>query len=577
MRNRLRPIGLVLLMFGVLTFAIACGEEAAPAPVKPPGVVATPIPAPTMTPTPVGLQPKFGGILINSIRRDTPSDPMMSGDTTLGHAGGPMFGNGHLTKPCRGDTYNICAGLAESWKPSSDFTQWTFTLRDNIYWHDGTKFTAADAKFWVDLSVNGAKQGDKARKASRFAAQFGDPISSEALSDTELRVSFANPFPALLASWTAPDNAIAHPRHLMQPEIDKGNPLVSPEEVGWIGTGPFKFEKFDKGSVLQVRKFDKYWEKDTAGRQLPFLDGVDMPVIRDPAAMDAAFRSGRIDATGRGAGPHLSPERKARYRTSPVGDSTNFHYIDYLSWDLAINTRVEPWDDIRVRRAVSLWIDRDAGILAADGGHGRLSTFWGPSAPWVNPDFREWPGWNASTKEADRAEAKRLLAEAGYPDGFDVSIQCWTFWVPQCEFLDAQLSELFGTRDKTTQELIDPATWFANLCKEDGFIFQLNSNTSILPQQAINELSPKAACGDIKADDTKIDEYFDKLKATNDPKEWVTLGRELEKYIVQEKVYYIPLWYLVAVLATRDYVVGMPIPTQNVTPDTDHALVWLNK
>src|SRR5207249_3383744 len=116
---------------------------------------------------------------------------------------------------------------------------------------------------------------------------------------------------------------IQHPKHLMQPAIDKGQVNVTPQEIGYVGAGPFKVQNYEKGSVLQLRRFDGYWEKDEKSRRLPFMDGIDYIIFSDPAAMDAAFRTGRLDGGARGAGYTLTKERRDAYRQS-LGDKVWF-------------------------------------------------------------------------------------------------------------------------------------------------------------------------------------------------------------------------------------------------------------
>ena len=67
---------------------------------------------------------------------------------------------------------------------------------------------------------------------------------------------------------------------------------VSPVDMGYVGTGPFKFHAYEKGVAVEVRRFDQYWDADEKGNQLPYLDGVDYLIIKEPAAFHAAFRSG---------------------------------------------------------------------------------------------------------------------------------------------------------------------------------------------------------------------------------------------------------------------------------------------
>ena len=143
----------------------AAGEAAAPAATAIPGATATPRP----TQVPAG-EPKYGGIFITPNRADPPIwDPMFTGTINLHGVSGSINGNGSLLKPCRDDTFVICGGLASSWESNADLTEWTFTIRDGVLWHDGIPFTVEDAKFWLDLHLKGA--GDT-RRPGRLAGRL---------------------------------------------------------------------------------------------------------------------------------------------------------------------------------------------------------------------------------------------------------------------------------------------------------------------------------------------------------------------------------------------------------------------
>jgi ABC-type transport system substrate-binding protein len=214
---------------------------------------------------------KTGGIAVIANREDPPAswDPMFQTSISLGHVSGSVFGDGTLVRPCRDDLYKVCPALAESWETNPDFTQWTFKLRDGVVWHDGTKLTAEDIAFWVDLAYNGAKAADKSRPVARFKAYFGPLDKVEAMDERTVRFNLKSPTPSFLDLIASRNVQIAHPRHLMAPKIAAGEVMVSPADVGYVALGPFKVDKIEKGSVVSVRKFDKYWEKDLEGRQLP--------------------------------------------------------------------------------------------------------------------------------------------------------------------------------------------------------------------------------------------------------------------------------------------------------------------
>ena len=109
-----------------------------------------------------------------------------------------------------------------------------------------------------------------------------------------------------------------------------------------------------------------------------------------------------------------------------------------------------------MRRAIQFWIDKQESIAALSGGLAVLQGLLPGKSPFTNPDVLEWPGWNQTTRAADRAEAKRLLSEAGYADGFEMGHMCRRQWIDRCEFLHAQLADL-GVDLKL--QLVDDAGW----------------------------------------------------------------------------------------------------------------------
>ena len=146
------------------------------------------------------------------------------------------------------------------------------------------------------------------RMARRFAPR---PISAatwatssrlRCLEFNRVRVTLAEPNPHYLTVLANPRLRIAHPKHLMAPLLEDGEYSVAPLDVGAVGTGPFKLDRYEAGSLVRVVRNDDYWERG-AGGDLPYLDGIDYVVMPNPTAMDAAFRTGRIDGGARGEGP----------------------------------------------------------------------------------------------------------------------------------------------------------------------------------------------------------------------------------------------------------------------------------
>ena len=421
-RLRIKPLGIMMGVAIALLALGACsssddtagsGSQVVPTarPADQPASAATALPAstamaaatampvatafPQATLPPVG-DVKFGGTYRTGNRTDPPRgfDTNRSGSISIKGISASITNNGHLWKPCEDNVFAICEGLAESWEPNADFSEWTVKVRDGVTWHDGTPFTAEDVKWWLELFVNGTE----GRNPARDAAQFAPLERVEVLDGNRLRFVLGQSVPGYLdqTNWHGPN--IFHPRHLMQPEIDSGNPGVTPIQVGLVATGPFKLDRYIKGSVVRVTRFDNYWKKDELGRRLPYMDGIDFAIIPDYSNMVAAFRTGRLDGTVRGAGFYLLFEDISRIRETMGEENVWFGAIGGNHKDFIPNVLREgsPFQDLRVRKAVSLWLDRQEGIdlVRGDASLGAVRTLWEPNGPWASPQTaRVICGW----------------------------------------------------------------------------------------------------------------------------------------------------------------------------------------
>ena len=252
-------------------------------------------------------------------RGDPPAafDTLRTSSIALHHVGGALFGPGSLVTRCRQNMYIVCPYLARAWVSNNEFTEWTFTINDDVIWHDGTPFTAEDAAFWLELAAFDTPAGDKTRAPAYFKTDLGQIEEIEVLQGNRLRVSLKERFPFYLESLMNPRIKIAHPTHLMKERIEEGEVSLAPLDVELIGTGPFQLDSYEKGSLLRLQKFEDYWEQDEAGRSLPYLEGIEFIVMPDPSTMDAAIRAGRLDGGARGEGHYLSVERKQGLRQQP--------------------------------------------------------------------------------------------------------------------------------------------------------------------------------------------------------------------------------------------------------------------
>jgi peptide/nickel transport system substrate-binding protein len=527
-----------------------------------------------------GSPPKYGGILNSGLRNDPRAawDPMKTDNYDLTLAANPITGYGNLVRACRETVYQICPGLAESWEANSDFTVWTFKVRDNVLWHDGTKFTVEDTKFWLDLSYFGIKVGEKSRGPNWYKASIGPIQKAEIVDGNKVRITLTRRSPQYLFGLGEPRATIAHPKHLAQARIDQGEVDIAPLDFGNIGSGPYKFLSWDRGVRVQVRKFDQYWEKDERGNRMPYLDGIDLFVMRDAGTFDAAFRSGRLDAGPRAAPYYLSPERKPAY-VKEMGDKVWYADIGSPANGWSFNVlKPGPLQDVRVRKALSLWMDHREFITAVHG-FGFMGLTMNPSNPIATPasEFFTWPGINPATKEKDRAEAKRILAEAGYANGFKINIVLPApRWTVYGEFLAGHFKPLGVDLEL---KLTDDAGYAGGRLTLDYDTQYGGTYGWVIPEPMDQDLGTQGVskASRAKHSDQKVDEYFVRLNNAASFEERTKIWREFERYYYFEQAYAVAVGGQISVVPYRSYVKGVVIPPERVQEYLDFATVWMDK
>ncbi|MFH1486449.1 MAG: ABC transporter substrate-binding protein [Chloroflexota bacterium] len=300
----------------------------------------------------------------------------------------------------------IISDLAKTWEISSDGKTITFHLREGVAWHDGKPFTSADAQFSINRMMNPPKEIRSPRKTMFVGVEKleGPDAHTFKIVLKEPRASFlAN----IASGWY-----LMMPKHVLEekgPKACMDNP---------VGTGPFKLKKWTRGVSTELVKNDKYFIKDR-----PYLDGVTVHLIADSSTRFAALRAGQVQMTNVGSNG-LLPEQYKTVKESPEL-SAKIEAIKYpglLMPYFIFNLAKKPWNDVRVRRAAHLAFDRQAMIKAALD-FGEIGVLMNPSGPWgtSEEESSKIAGFR-QPKDADIAEAKRLLADAGYASGFETKV-----------------------------------------------------------------------------------------------------------------------------------------------------------
>jgi peptide/nickel transport system substrate-binding protein len=289
-----------------------------------------------------------------------------------------------LVKPMPGKA--MAPSLAESWSASKDGLTYEFVLRKNVKFHNGDVMTTEDVKFSFERYRGSSAAALKAKVAR---IEIVDPY--------RIRFVLKHPWPDFMTFYATPATGAAWivPKKYVEKVGDEGFKKAP------VGAGPYRFVSFKPGVELVLEAFDGYWRKTPSVKTLVFR------VIPDESTRLAALKRGEIDIAYSITGP-LAEELK---RTPGLTlTPTHFPFTIWLvfteQWDPK-----SPWHDKRVRQAVNLAIDRQAINQAVYLGYSKLAFSFIPQGMeyfWAPPPY-----------PYDPKRAKQLLAEAGYPNGFD--------------------------------------------------------------------------------------------------------------------------------------------------------------
>jgi peptide/nickel transport system substrate-binding protein len=308
------------------------------------------------------------------------------------------------------DDLNLQPHLAESWEQSEDGLTWTFRLREGVMFHNGREMTAEDVKWSFERLI------DPATGAGN-AGRVGPPETEiEVIDDNTVAITHPEPFGIFPQSLG----------------FDKSTGIVAMESLEDdgtisipIGTGPFEIAEVEGTTRLVLEKHDDYWQEE-----YPYLDEIIIEPIPDDTVRETALLGGEVDWV-----LSIAPQNFESLQENPdvVVDTAPQLSYDYIG----INVTREPFDDVLVRQAIALAIDRQT--LCEAGYFGLCEPVQGPvgsGSPW-NFDYQPY--------DQDIERARELLAEAGYPDGFEMELLPTTQYgetVRAAQVLQQQLAEI---------------------------------------------------------------------------------------------------------------------------------------
>jgi peptide/nickel transport system substrate-binding protein len=386
----------------------------------------------------------------------------------------------------------VIPGLAKSWEISEDGLTYTFTLNDDVTFHDGTTMDAEDVKFSLDrIGAEDSANAQKALYAAISEVNVIDPATVE--------IKLSEPNGSMLFNLAWGDAVIVAPESI---EDIKQTP---------IGTGAFKFDSWTQGDQITLSRNDNYWGTPAT------LTGATFKFISDPTAAFSAMMAEDIDAFFAFPAPENLPQFEADPRFQVLTGSTEGETI------LAMNNKQAPFDNVKVREAVAHAIDRQSIIDGAMFGYGTpIGTHFAPH----NPDYVDLTAQSAYDPE----KSKALLAEAGFPDGFETTL----FLPPPSyarrggEIIAAQLAAV-GIKAQITN--VEWAQWLESVFNGKNFGLTIVSHTE--PMDIGIYANPDYY---FQYDNPALQELMTTLNKTTDPAARTEMLGEAQKIIADDYV-----------------------------------------
>ena len=354
------------------------------------------------------------------------------------------------------DPYDIVGDLAESWDLQPDGVTYVFHLHQNATWHNGTPVTAEDVVYSMDSLVN----SEANRPQTLIIAPYYSQGNARVIDDHTVEIKTNNPAPDFVP-MLASDAFKMMSKAWGESDVD-----TSKWENG-MGSGPFMPTTLEKDVSLSLEKNPNYWKEG-----LPYIDGSIHYYIADKGTAIGSYRTGQVLMTTWPV-TNLSNTEILELQESEA-DTLDVYLIPNTSLlGTLINTTIEPFNDVRVRRAMHLAVDRAEFREIFGGGIAPMGTPFPPET-WFGrgeeeasqiPGFRLAP--EGGKHAGDIEEARRLLAEAGVPEGFKVNIMARTAveYVDLAQLLADQYRRYLGW-DATVQP-IDSATGITRYKEQD--------------------------------------------------------------------------------------------------------------
>jgi peptide/nickel transport system substrate-binding protein len=469
-------------------------------------------------------KPRSGGELVFPVPSEPPSyDGHREETFGLTHPFAPFYNTLLRVDPTDPTGTKPVASLAEKWTVSNEGLVYTFNLRKGVKFHDGSEMTSKDVKASYDKIIfppEGVGSSRKGQYAVVEVVEAPDPYT--------VRFRLKWPAGSFLTSLASPWNFIYKADILAKD--------MTWYETNIMGTGPFTFVEHVKGSHVVGKKNPDYWDKGK-----PYLDGFRAMFVRDSAAQVALIRGERAHIQFRGFSP---AERDSLVQA--LGDKIT---VQESPWDcilmVAINHEKKPFDDVRVRRALTLALDRYEGskALSRIAIVKEVAGVQVPGTPFATPpeELAKLAGYGKDIK-ASRAEARKLLKEAG-AEGLSFTFKNRGIPMPYEPLGIWLIDQWRQVGLKVTQEVVESAAYYGQVLRPGNFDVAMDFQCGYIVEPDLDLYKflsvDKNPANYSRYKDPVLDDLYTKQSRATDIEERKKLVRQFEKRLLDEQVGYI--------------------------------------
>ncbi|MBO8173544.1 MAG: ABC transporter substrate-binding protein [Bacillaceae bacterium] len=409
--------------------------------------------------------------------------------------------------------------LAEKWDVSDDGMEYTFYLKKDIKFHDGTPFNAEAVKFSIERQIDPDHPYHDTGQFAYAEFTFGPVDRVEVVDDYTVKIYLKEPFAPFLS------NMAMHAASIVSPEaVKKYGKDFSRNPVG---TGPYKYVRWDPGVEVVLEKNPDYFKGEPKVDQLIFK-----PITDDQTRL-AELEAGNLDLI-----VNVTPDDLVRLK-----EDGNFQVIEQAGmhvWWTAFNTQKEPFNNKKVRQAINYAVNKEAIVNEILKGTGELANSPLPPTVWGhNPNVKNY--------EYNPEKARQLLEEAGYPNGFEA-----TYWIPEsgsgmqqpatmAAAIQADLAKVGIELNIQTLEwgsyldkvFVPPSendmdmhqmSWIGDNGDPDNFLYILLSS----------EQWPTAGFNDAYYKNERVDELLSQARVTSDKEKRTQMYEEAQEIIMED-------------------------------------------